>query len=99
MAHIGIDINEARELHKDKMREVRKPLLEKEDVAFMKAVESDDAEAKAASISRKQSLRDCTNCVDDHEITSTDCIGVTNQLKQCWDTDVLGVNPLLESQE
>jgi hypothetical protein len=58
----------------------------------MKAVEADDADAKAASIARKQELRDCTCCVDDHEITSTSLLGVTEQLKTCWH-DGLGPNP------
>lgn len=94
MARLGINVAKVRELHKDKMREARQPLLEAEDVAFMKAVEADDADAKAASVARKQALRDCTNCVDTHEITSTSLLGVTEQMKQCWD-DCLGENPLL----
>ena len=92
MAKLGIDVSKAREIQKDIMRTVRKPLLDAEDIVFMKAVEANDADAKAASVARKQALRDCTNCVDTHEVTSTSLLGVTEQLKQCWD-DCLGANP------
>ena len=94
MARLGINVTKVRELHKDKMRAVRKPLLEAEDITYMRAVEADDADAKAASVARKQALRNCTNCVDTHEITSTSLLGVTEQMKQCWE-DCLGDNPLL----
>ena len=91
---IGINVNKAKELHKEKIRQVRNPLLQSEDVTFMRAVESDDTDAKTASASRKQQLRDATNIVDSATITATDVTGVTNQLKQVWDTDLLGDNPL-----
>ena len=91
---IGIDVNKAKELHKEKIRQVRNPLLQSEDVTFMRAVEADDTDAKTASASRKQQLRDATNIVDSATITATDVTGVTNQLKQVWDTDLLGDNPL-----
>jgi len=94
MAHLGINVAKVREIHKETMRRVRKPLLEAEDVIFMRAVESNDEDAKSASSAKKQALRDCTNCVDAHEITSTSLLGVTEQMKQCWD-DCLGENPLL----
>jgi hypothetical protein len=91
---IGINVNKAKELHKEKIRQVRNPLLQSEDVTFMRAVEADDTDAKTASASRKQQLRDATNIVDSATITATDVTGVTNQLKQVWDTDLLGDNPL-----
>ena len=40
------DVDLARDIFKDKMREVRKPLLEAEDVVYMKAMEADDSDAK-----------------------------------------------------
>ena len=45
-------------IFKDKIREVRKPLLEAEDVTYMKAMEADDASAKTASVAKKKALRD-----------------------------------------
>ena len=91
---IGINLNKAKEIHKDMIRGVRNPLLEKEDVTFMRAVEADDTAAKTASATRKQQLRDVTNIVDSATITATDVTGVTNELKQVWDVGVLGDNPL-----
>ena len=92
---IGINVNKAKEIHKDKIREVRNPLLQAEDVTFMRAVEADDTDAKTASATRKQQLRDATNIVDSATITATDVTGVTNELKAVWDADVLGENPLV----
>ena len=91
---IGINVNKAKEIHKDKIREVRKPLLQSEDVTFIRAVEADDTDAKTASATRKQQLRDVTNIVDSVTITATDVTGITNELKAVWDADVLGDNPL-----
>jgi len=42
---ISEDMTEAKKIFKDKIREVRKPLLEAEDVTYMKAMEADDASA------------------------------------------------------
>jgi len=91
---IGINVNKAKEIHKNHIRVVRNSLLEKEDVTFMRAVEDDDTDAKTASATRKQQLRDATNIVDSATISATDVIGVTNELKAVWDADVLGENPL-----
>ena len=91
---IGINVNKAKEIHKEKIREVRNPLLAAEDVTFMRAVEADDTTAKAASATRKQALRDATNIVDSATITATDVTGVTIELKAVWDADLLGDNPL-----
>ena len=91
---IGINVNKAKQIHKDKIRNVRQPLLEAEDIIFMRAVESNDDTAKTASSTKKQALRDATNIVDSATITATDVVGVTNELKAVWNTDVLGDNPL-----
>ena len=55
---ISEDLDKAKEIFKDKIREVRKPLLEAEDVVYMKALEDDDSTAKANSVTKKNSLRD-----------------------------------------
>jgi len=91
---IGIDVNKAKQIHKDKIRNVRQPLLEAEDIIFMRAVESNDDTAKTTSSTKKQALRDATNIVDSATITATDVVGVTNELKAVWNTDLLGDNPL-----
>jgi len=91
---IGINVDKAKEIHKDIIREVRNPLLQSEDVTFMRAVEAGDTDTQAAVAAKKQALRDATDVVDSVTITATDVLGVTNELKQVWDADVLGNNPL-----
>jgi len=84
---ISEDMTKAKEIFKDKIREVRAPLLEAEDVVYMKALEADDADAKAASVTKKTSLR---NAPAASAITSASDIAA---LKAAWDTDLLGDSP------
>lgn len=84
---ISEDVDTAKDIFKDKVREVRKPLLEAEDVTYMKALEADDAAAKTASVTAKTALRDAT---DASAITSATTI---TELKAAWDTNTLGANP------
>jgi hypothetical protein len=92
---IGIDINKAKDIHKDKIREVRNPLLQVKDVEYMRAQESGNTEKVAEIVAEKQALRDATTIVNDVEISATSVIGVTEELKQVWDETVLGENPLV----
>ena len=84
---ISEDMTAAKVIFKDKIREVRKELLEKEDVVYMKALEADDADAKTASVNKKKALRDAPAA---SAITSADTIA---KLKAAWDTSVLGDSP------
>ena len=84
---IAEDMTKAKEIFKDKIREVRKPLLEAEDVVYMKAMEEDDASAKTASVNKKKALRDAPAA---KAITDADTI---DKLKAAWDTSVLGDSP------
>ena len=59
---ITIDINKAKEIKKESLRQERKPLLEDQDVAFQRALES--GADTTAIIAEKQRLRDITNLVD-----------------------------------
>lgn len=59
---ITIDINKAKEIKKESLRQERKPLLEAQDVAFQRALES--SSDTTAIIQEKQRLRDITNLVD-----------------------------------
>ena len=81
------DITAAKVIFKDKIRDVRKPLLEAEDVAYMKALEADDASAKTASVAKKKALRDAPAA---SAISSADTIA---KLKAAWDTSTLGTSP------
>ena len=84
---ISEDMTKAKEIFKDKIREVRGPLLEAEDVIYMKALEADDASAKTASVTKKNALRDAPAA---SAITNATTIA---ELKAAWDTDVLGDSP------
>ena len=84
---ISEDMTKAKEIFKDKIREVRQPLLEAEDVVYMKALEADDASAKTASVAKKKALRDAPAA---KAITDADTIA---KLKAAWDTSVLGDSP------
>ena len=53
---IAEDMTKAKEIFKDKIREVRKPLLEAEDVVYMKALEASDSSAQSASVTKKKAL-------------------------------------------
>lgn len=53
-------MDKAREIHKNRLRELRAPKLEALDVKFMKAIESGDSTAQAAIATQKQALRDVT---------------------------------------
>jgi uncharacterized protein YdaT len=59
---IIIDINKAKEITKERLREERKPLLEAQDVAFQRALES-NADTSAI-IAEKQRLRNITKLAD-----------------------------------
>ena len=85
---ISEDLAKAKEIFKDKIREVRGPLLEAEDVVYMKALEADDAAtAKAASVTKKTTLR---NAPAASAISDATTIA---ELKAAWDTSVLGDSP------
>lgn len=84
---ISEDLDKAKELFRAKIRAARLPLLIAEDVVYMKALEADDATAKAASVTKKQALRDApaASAID----AATDIAG----LKAAWDADLLGDSP------
>ena len=84
---ISEDMTEAKKIFQNKIREVRTPLLEAEDVVWMKAAEADDATAKAASVAKKKKLRDAPAA---SAISSADTIA---KLKAAWDTATLGDSP------
>jgi len=84
---ISEDMTAAKVIFKDKIREVRKPLLDAEDVVYMKALEADDADAKAASVTKKAALRDAPAA------SAIDSASNIAALKAAWDTSVLGDSP------
>ena len=87
---IKINIDKAKEIQKDKLRVARKPLLEKLDVDFVRALEFGTDTSFIAA--QKQALRDVTNIVTEAEITGTTVDEITTQLKAIWDEGLLGPN-------
>ena len=65
---ITVDITKAKVITKDRLRDERKPLLEEQDILFMKAQEA--GTSTSAIVTEKQRLRDITNQVD--SMTTTD---------------------------
>ena len=63
-----INIDKAKDITKDRLRVERKPLLEAQDILFMKAQEA--GSDTSAIVAEKQRLRDITNQVD--SMTTTD---------------------------
>lgn len=65
---IKVDMGKAKNLTKDRLRNERKPLLEAQDVAFQRALETGASTAEI--VKEKQRLRDITKQVD--ALTSLD---------------------------
>jgi len=92
MSIIKTDMAVAKEIHKTNIRNARVDKLTALDIEFQKAQET--SADTTTIVAKKQALRDATNIVDSATITATDVVGVTNELKAVWNTDVLGDNPL-----
>ena len=82
---ISEDMTKAKEIFKDKIREVRKPLLDAKDVELMKALEAGTSTTAIATA--KDALRDAPS--NAAITTATDI----TELKAAWDTSVLGDSP------
>ena len=82
---ISEDKDKAKEIFKDKIREVRKPLLEAKDVELMKALE--EGNSTTAIASAKNALRDATDASAIADASTID------ELKAAWDSDTLGASP------
>jgi hypothetical protein len=87
MSIIKTDMTKAKELHKEKIREARKPLLSELDVEFQKALEK--SEDTSTIVAKKQALRDAP--ADSAIDAATDEAG----LKAQWNTSILGSSPYL----
>ena len=82
---ISEDMDKAKEIFKDKIREVRKPLLEAKDVELMKALEAGTSTTAIAAA--KDALRGATAA---SAISSASTI---SELKAAWDSSLLGDSP------
>ena len=84
---ISEDMATAKTIFKDKIREVRKPLLEAQDVLFMKAMEYGDSTEQSTIATKKKELRYAPAA---SAITNAKTIA---ELKAAWNTSLLGASP------
>ena len=84
---ISEDMTAAKVIFKDKIRQVRKPLLEAQDVLYMKAIEDGDSSAQSTVATKKKELRDAPAA---SAITNAKTIA---ELKSAWNTSLLGTSP------
>jgi hypothetical protein len=84
---ISEDLAKAKELFRDKVREVRGPLLAELDTDYMKAMEDGDTAAQSAIAGVKQSLRDAPSAA------AIDAATDIASLKAAWDASALGDSP------
>ena len=84
---ISEDLATAKTMFKDKIREVRKPLLEAQDVLYMKAIEDGDSSAQSTVATKKKELRDAPAA---SAITNATTIA---ELKSAWNTSLLDESP------
>ena len=71
---ITINMDKAKNITKERLRQERKPLLEEQDILFMKAQETGNN--TTTIVAEKQRLRDITNSVD--SCTTTDELKALN---------------------
>ena len=81
------DLTAAKVIFKDKIREVRAPLLAAQDVAYMMALEADSSDDQTTAKNAKTALR---NAPAASAITNAANIGA---LKSAWNTSLLGDSP------
>ena len=74
---ITINLDKAKNIQKNRWREARKPLLEKLDTEFMRAVETGDTTKQQQIAAKKQALRDVTN-------TDLSSVTTPEELKNVW---------------
>ena len=84
---ITINMDKARDIHRDKVREARDSKLASKDVEFMRAVETGDTTAQTTVAAEKQALRDATAAA------AIDAATTADELKAAWDTTLLGESP------
>ena len=85
MSIITTDMAKAREIHKNNIRDARKPLLESLDIEFQKAQET--SADTSAIVAKKNALRDAP--ADSGIASASD----EAALKAQWNTSILGSSP------
>ena len=85
MSIIKTDMAKAKEIHKGRIREARKPKLADLDVEFQKALET--SASTTDIVAKKKALRDAPAA------SAIDSATTTDELKAQWDTTNLGTSP------
>jgi hypothetical protein len=75
---VVVNLTKAREIWKDRLRQARKPVLEKLDIEYMRALENEDTTRVEEIVSVKKKLRDITVA---KELTSAKSI---ENIKAFW---------------
>lgn len=84
---IEVDMERARDVHRDRLRAAREPHIRAADVDFSRAIESGDDEARAAAAARRQALRDLPQR---GEIEAAKTPG---ELRAFWPSELVGPSP------
>ena len=84
---INVNMQKARDIHRDRIRQARTKLFEVTDLAFMKAIETGDDLAKAEAVAVKQLLRDAPAAPEIDAATNPE------ELKAAWNNSLLGESP------
>jgi hypothetical protein len=82
---INVNMDKARDIHREKVRQARNPKLAAKDVEFQRALES--GADTATIVGEKQALRDAPAAA------AIDAATTPEQLKAAWDADLLGESP------
>jgi hypothetical protein len=83
---ININLDKARDIHRDRIRQARAPKLAQLDTAFQRELEK--AKPNTAAIAQqKQALRDAPSN------PAIDAAETTEELKAAWPADLLGASP------
>lgn len=82
-----LNLEKAKEIHRENIRQARQPILEQLDVDFMRSVESGDKKTQKSIAEQKQNLRDATQNPDIDAATNL------SELKKSWNSELLGKSP------
>ena len=82
---INVNMTKARDIHREKIRQARKPKLAAKDVDFQRALET--GADTATIVSEKQALRDAPAAA------AIDAATTPEELKAAWNESLLGPSP------
>lgn len=82
---INVNMDKARDIHREKVREARNPKLSAKDIEFQRALET--GADTSVIVSEKQALRDAPAAA------AIDVATTPEELKAAWDTAILGPSP------